>query len=102
MAKQTSEGLPVVSLQTLEILLRDDHQRRKEGNTLLSVRDVLNNLKRENPAIYGIIKHTYNSTLQEGDEGSKRVAPQYLLGALFVYDSLRRQSEANKLEEDLG
>ena len=103
--KYTLEGLPIVSENTISAYIAEsvrdlrqvtrDYQKDLETSALDFIVDSLMRMQQQNPSLAEIIKDMINGT------AIKEWSPQqaFIHGAFFVYDCLRRQAEASRLEE---
>ena len=94
--RPTDAGLPVVSRDTLVVMLRDRVQQQKEG-TLYKHRDeVTRLLHAENPLLTEFISTVIDSYENSGVcEEAQRA---YIVGFQSAYELLRNQAQANQLE----
>ena len=113
--KSTPEGLPIVSYDTAgtlkELLVRDVFQRPGIDHAYGGAIRTLDKLLPENPAILGEVmafaKSMVNAANSKsgGDESLEfyrtGMSAGILMGGLIVYQALKKQAEANKLEERL-
>jgi len=88
--KLTPDGLPVVHEDIGASLLRDHQSGSKYGDLLTKIND-------ENPLVANYISQVALALEQGG--ASNNVVGGATGGMLFVYELLRSQAEANKLEE---
>ncbi len=95
--KYTSEGLPIVSQATMEVLARDLGARGLEY--------ILQNLRRlvqtnvHAGQFLGIYSDVISKIEGRDDTDFKK---GLVMGYLCAYELLRRQAEANKLEKDIN
>jgi len=90
--KYTSEGLPVISQDTIRVFFRDDERREKEGLSSV-IKDLFENSEH------------IGKTQPSFDKALDRFAEEYHIDKLavygvgcFVYNLLIRQAEINSLE----
>jgi len=88
--RYTPEGLPIISLATAEVWLRDFLAKVSQGVDMTG--EMERNMVNDNPRINDIIDTCLNA------KGLERM-DNFYLGFLVVYDLLRRQAEANRLED---
>lgn len=90
--KQTQEGLPIVTQDIANLLARD-----LVGQNPISNEDLITKIDTDNPIITKYILGTASNIQQRGVPSG--VVQEAILGMLNVYELLRRQADANKLEE---
>jgi|TARA_Y100000310_G_C20257529_1_gene612065 hypothetical protein len=90
--KHTQEGLPMVTQDIANLLARD-----LVGQNPISNEDLITRIDTENPIITKYILGTASNIQQIGVP--RDVVQEAILGMLNVYELLRRQADANKLEE---
>ena len=93
-AKYTRDGLPVISkenLRALDDIIHRIYSRSSEE------KEIIDRLK-EDPDLFN-----YLNSFCMGIENSKgRIhAVAFFAGSIFVYEALRRQAAANKLEREV-
>ena len=92
MVNYTPDGLPVVNEET--ILYLTSLFKRKDDTYM---DDFKARLERENPSLNSFFESMLNC-----NEASVENKNAFLVGFFFAYESLRRQSESNKLEKEIG
>ena len=108
--RYTHEGLPIVSYDTIEalkaLLVRDIQHSEAYSKNLKELVDLLP----KNPAVLGgIMRFSHSFIDSKNYENADDTQSFYrsgmslgiLAGGLIVYQALKRQAEANKLEERL-
>lgn len=100
MERQTPDGLPVLQEGILDVLQRDSRQYASEKKTQKFLEDIKRRIEHENPLYLEEIKRHARDTLSNGL--SQDVAIGIIIGAETGYELLRRQAEANKLNEELS
>ncbi|MEK6860910.1 MAG: hypothetical protein AABY07_02965 [Nanoarchaeota archaeon] len=97
-SKFTPDGLPIISQDIIDILKRDYAVREKSSVTGIYDYqiEILTRIADENPQLYQVFEE-YFEAAQDTPEDSLMDK----LAGIFVitYESFRRQTEANKLEE---
>ena len=92
-SKYTQDGLPVVSEENIkslsEIIYRD----------LPLNCGIAKKISEENPNLYSLLNRIIKNKLANGTD--RAVVIGFLAGVITVYESLRRQSSANKLEREI-
>ena len=91
-SEYTIDGLPVVSEDTIRAL--NDILLRSGKQFISGFRDYLS---KENPNLVRIMDDFLNN-----EAGSVDFLYGFISGMHIMYESLRRQSAANKLERELG
>ena len=91
-SKNTLDGLPIVSKETIEVFLEDfrGDKRRTIGNRDY-IKDLIERLHQENPALVELPRALSNRKFANYQ--------LILVGVCATYESLRRQYESNKLKE---
>lgn len=88
--KYTPQGLPIISSSTFKVFLRDTRVRDE-----IQLQEWLRIIKEENPGVADYLQYISDVT---GDFPTN--ARSYMLQtAMGLYMMIRRQAEANKLEE---
>ena len=92
--KYTSEGLPVITRETFDALRSDytDITADKE--------DLRRSMQRENPLIWAYVERTDVAIEDRGFPEDVGTSASFYM--LTIYGLLRRQAEANKLEDKIG
>ena len=102
--KYTEDGLPIVSGATAQVFLRDIVQRvvHEPGeNTRQWLNELVKNFSRENPNLAELVQN-YFRIIKEPASILPRPDQLFYQGAFITYEVLRRQVEANKLEESIN
>jgi hypothetical protein len=99
MIKKTKEGLPVVSEKTREIFWRDFEQRTIEGAKSYQgyVHGLVEKLAEENL----VVMEAWMEYLKSNKLEERNCAQLYMAGAMITYELLKRQAQADNLEEML-
>ncbi len=92
--KITSDGLPVITRNNLiafiEISSNENYSKNKFN-------DFMDKLNQENPEIYNF----FDKAIEKLIEDSSDYARGFITGSYMIYEVLRRQSAANKLEREV-
>ena len=89
--KYTREGLPILTEENLDALLQI-WKRDKDFD--LFVQDKI----KENPGLYSFLEKMKKECKGDYYDFSQGI----IAGAMLLYESFRRQAEANKLEKEFG
>ena len=98
MAKYTADGMPVISKATLASLV-DIFKRELRDRSF--VQKELNQLRGENPVLRELWYKIYRENHGKGDHYNG-FANGFMGGVYMTYELLRRQSGANKMENDVN